>query len=562
MTRQLERATVRNRVARANEFEPGNPAATAPVASRPQSPSEHMLANLALALASGILVALPFLRPALWWLHYGALVPWIVLVTRENTRGSWVYFLAGAYTFLIMGLGALSLFHKAVPFAVAALYAPFLLPFAILLRFLYRHFRWPLILLVPMLWVATEWLRLRYSLGGVAFFPLGTSQFQRTTLIQIADFTGVYGVSFLIAAANGAVVDTWKMWQAGARTWRAAVPLGAFLLLLTAVLWYGADRRKTVELVAGPRITAVQPNILHYRDRRRALETFEAQLAFTRARVTPRSADVIAWPENAIGEPISDNPRYLQALAELARYEGAHLLIGGYTWADTPGRLHTSAYYISPEGAVVARYDKIHMIPFSEYLPFGGGLRRLGASVAQSLLGYAGTGSPGSDVTAFPIRYPSDGRMLQFAVPICFEVSNSDFARAAARRHVDFLINITSEGLLGPPMYLHMLAHSTLRAVENRIAVVRVANNALSGFIDPLGRTQLMPSAAGGGLLRAAGTLTERVPLRATGSGTFYSRYGDWLAYLCGVSTILLVAVSFARMRSSAASAPGTESRP
>ena len=176
-----------------------------------RSPSETVLENLALSLLSGILLALPFLMPALWWLHYVALIPWIILITGEERRLAWLYFFAGAYTFFIMAFGALSLFHKAVPFAVAALYAPFLIPFAILLRVVYRQLRLPLTLLVPVVWVATEWLRLHFSLGEMGFFPLGSSQFNRTTLIQIADITGLYGISFLVAGANGMVVDLGRL---------------------------------------------------------------------------------------------------------------------------------------------------------------------------------------------------------------------------------------------------------------------------------------------------------------------------------------------------------------
>jgi len=530
------------------------------------SKSERALENLALGLCSGILLALPFVVPALWWVHYVALIPWIVLLIRPESGLTWPYFLAGAYTFFVMGFGPLSVFHKALPFAVAALYTPLLLPFALVLRFVYLRHRWPLTLLVPVVWVATEWLRLHYSLGEVGLFPLGSSQFHRTTLIQIADLAGVYGISFVVALANGAIVDVWLAWRARRRDWRLAAPAGTFLVLLSVVLLYGKSRLDTLRIVPGPRLALIQPNAIHYQDPRRALETYEAELRFTRTAIAPGSADLIAWPENAIGEPVSDKPRYLEGLAELARYEGASLLVGGYAWADSSpigGRIHTSAYYLSPQGAVVGRYDKIHMIPYSEYTPFTGWLARAGAALARTLLGYAGTGVPGTDVTGFPISAGSaSAAPLQFSVPICFEVSSSGFARAAAARRADFLINITSEGLLGPPMYLHMLAQSTLRAVEHRMAVVRVANNALSGFIDPMGHARLMRSSAGAVLLREAGTLIEPVPVNATGSGTVYTRHGDVLAYLCAALSLALVVAGLARRRSSAASAPVTESVP
>ena len=160
----------------------------------------------------------------------------------------------------------------------------------------------------------------------------------------------------------------------------------------------------------------------------------------------------------------------------------------------------------------------------------------------------------------FPIR--AETGVFQFAVPICFEVSNGAFARDAAAKHAAFLVNITSEGMLGPPLYVHMLAHSTLRAVENRMAVVRVANNGLSGFIDPAGRPHLMRGADGHWLFREAGVLIDRVPVSAMGSGTFYTRHGDLLVYLCAGLTLLLFAWTCAPLRSKAVSAAGTDTRP
>ena len=560
MSRQQQRAAARDH-ARVAPPPPPPPAVrqpSAPVAqSRPRS--DTVLENLALALLSGILLATPFLVAALWWIHYVALVPWILLVTREHTRRAWLYFFAGAYTFYIMALGPLSLFHKAVPFVLAALYAPFLLPFALLLRLLYRRLHWPLAVLVPVLWVTAEWVRLRYSIGAVALFPLGSSQFNRTTLIQIAEITGVYGISFVVAGANGAIVDVWQAIRG--RRWQRAVAASCYLVLLIGVLGYGAVRLERLGVVAGPRVAVVQPNAVHYRDARRAMQTFQQQADFTRSSVAPGNADLIAWPENAIGEPFSDDPRYLAGLGDLARRQGAHLLVGSFTWADSlDRRVHTSALYFSPQGSVLGRYDKVHMIPWAEYIPFHGWLNRVNTALATTFLGYTSRGVAGTEVVVFAIR-TADGA-FEFAVPICFEVSNGAFAREAAVKHAAFLVNITSEGLLGPPMYVHMLAHSTFRAIENRMAVVRVANNGLSGFIDPAGRPQLMRGVAGRWLFREAGILIDRVPVNAAGSGTFYTRHGDLLVYGCAGLSLVLFAWTFASLRSRAASAPATDTAP
>ena len=143
--------------------------------------------QLALALLSGILLAAPFLRPALSWLHFVALVPWALLLARPAVRRAWLYFLPGAYAFWIMVWGPFSLFSKALPFALALLFVPFSLVFAVMLRAIYQRFRWPLALLLPVTWVAAEWLRIRLSIGAIGAYPLGSGQFAQTALIQIAD---------------------------------------------------------------------------------------------------------------------------------------------------------------------------------------------------------------------------------------------------------------------------------------------------------------------------------------------------------------------------------------
>ena len=529
--------------------------------------ADAVLENLALSLFSGILLAVPFVLPQLWWMHYLALVPWVVLITREQARRTWPYFLAGAYTFFIMALGPSSLFHKAVPFVLGLWYAPFLLPFAFVLRPLRRRLALPFTLLVPVAWVATEWLRVRFSIGAAALFPLGASQFSRTNLIQIVDVTGVYGLSFLVAAGSGALVDVWHALHSAGRGdgWRlsSVIPVACYPLLMLAVLWYGVARQRSLSLdPAGPRLAVVQPNAVHYRDSRRAFETYEQQDRFTRGAITPGSADIIAWPENAIGEPFSDDPRYLESLRLLARNQAAHVLVGSFTRdAALPDRLvRTSAYYLAPDGTIEGRYDKMHLLPWAEYIPFGGWLGQVNAGLATSLLGYMARGMPGRELTLFPIT--TEAGVMYFAVPICFEVSSTGFAREAASKGARFLVNITSEGMLGPPIYVHMLSHSVLRAVENRLAVVRVANNGLSGFVDPVGRVHLITDASGGWLFRGAGTLLARVPVKAGGSGTLYTRYGDWLAYLCVGATLFGLALTFVRMRPRTLSAPLTDSRP
>ncbi|NIN10011.1 MAG: apolipoprotein N-acyltransferase, partial [Gemmatimonadales bacterium] len=313
-----------------------------------------------------------------------------------------------------MALSPFALFHQAVPYALAIFYAPFMLPFAILLRRIYLRYRWPLTVLVPLVWVGGEWIRLRFSIGQVAMFPLGTAHFEQLTLIQIADLTGVAGVSFTVACGSGALADV--VLRGGTGGWRRALPLGGFAALLAIVLLYGTLRGSGRNLVDGPRLALIQPNVTHYRDPERAKTTFAEQLDLTRDKVAPGAADLIVLPENTISVPLGDDPGYAADLGALAREQGARLVVGAFTRASLmPPRLYTSAYYLSEQGDLVARYHKLHLIPWAEYMPFQEWLPRLSPvldrahhALTMRLLGYVSTGVPGTDLVLFPIE--SEGR--------------------------------------------------------------------------------------------------------------------------------------------------------
>ena len=516
------------------------------------------LESVALALLSGILLAAPFLYPALHWIHYVALVPWIILLTRENVRWGWFYFLVGVYTFSIMVWGPFSIMHKAVPFLLALFFVPLFLAFAILLRRIYLRFRLPLTLLVPVVWVTTEWTRTRYSLGQIGMYSLGSSQFNHISLIQIADITGIAGVSFLVATASGAVADLWinRRQMSWGRLW----PVGFFPVFLIGALLYGAYRNDPRNYTAGPRVAIIQPNLLHYQSRAKAKGIFDKQLEFTRAEIPSGSADLIVWPENAVDDFLTEDPSYLQGLQSLTREKGAQMVTGSYSWASQKPFMHTSAYLLSKEGAILGQYDKLYLIPWSEYMPFKEWLptvlNRLHNMSVWAVQGYVSVGVPGDDLVLFPIE--SEGRVFRFAVPICFEITNGEFARRAVAKDADFLLNITSEGVLGSPVYTHTWALSTFRAVENRVAVVRAGNTGISGFIDPYGRTRsLLRGKKTGRLFLEEGTLVDRV-LVSEHSGSFYTRHGDLFAYLCIAVSLTLFGLSFfSRRRPSDSKARG-----
>ncbi len=499
--------------------------------------------SLALGLASGILVAIPFLRPSLFWVHYLALVPWILLLTRQESGRVWPHYLIGFYAFLVMGYGPFSVLNKAIPFLAGLVLLPPAIVFPVLFRPAWKWGRVPLVLLVPVVWSASEWLRITVSIGGVGLHPLGSSQYLLAPLIQVADLTGLAGVSFWVAAVNGALVQAWlnrKQWR------QALVPLAVAATLVLLVGLYGLWRMQSFELREGPRLGLIQPNMFHYRDAERTKELFRNELEFTRQEIPAGEADLIVWPENSIDYPFGQDPEYLEGLQRLTGELRAPLVAGAFTWASRDeGTLHTSGYYVSRRGELLGRYDKIYLIPWAEQIPYDSwlgrispALQRWNRSVSTWLLGYQGRILPGEEVRLFPLESASG--VVRFGLPICYEVSSAQFARRAVRGGADFLLNISSEGFLSGPVYYHMWAHVIFRAVENRVTLVRTANNGLSGFVDPLGRPySVLRGKETGRPYLEAGSLVDRVLLNPR-PGSFYTRAGDWFAYLClGLSLFL-----------------------
>jgi len=538
----------------------------------PEQGRRETIESLALSLTSGVLLGLPFRYPSLWLLHYFALVPWALLVTRERAQRTWLIVFVGAYVFAVIVWTLVSSADTVVPYVVAVLFAPWYIPFGLLVRRVYLRLGVPLTILVPTAWVAVEWIRIQFWVGSVPLYSLGSTQFRHTALIQIADTTGLEGVSFLVAAASGTLADVWLNRRRGLSAWRWVSPLPVYAIVLLATLAYGRRRIDEASFVYGPRIALTQPNIKHYNNATNVTQwkrVFDKHVEFTRLEVPSRSADLIVWPENAIGRPITEDTVYVRRLQELVREKRAEFIVGGFSWADQKPFMHSSAYHLSATGALIGLYHKVYLIPWSERLAFDDWLPRIAPRVQRAhrrflrrINGMMPVGIPGPEVVIFATE--TETKRYRFAVPICFEIAVGQFARDAVTGGAQFLLNITSEGNLGEPVYTHTWALATFRAVENRVGVVRDANTGISGFIDPNGRTQaLLRGKETGALFLEPGTLIDRVTLDPERVGTYYTRHGEWLPHLCAAAIAGLFLLTFIpRRRESVSSADGRSSRP
>jgi apolipoprotein N-acyltransferase len=309
-----------------------------------------------------------------------------------------------------------------------------------------------------------------------------------------------------VNAALARALLTWKRWPG------LIVPLGTAGLLLAGALGYGWLWPPPEVGNSPMRIALVQGNI----DQRvkwdpawqeRTLAIYQ-DLTAAAAHERPQ---LIVWPEAAVPFFFRADSRRA-AVEGMARAADAYLLVGAPDWQA--GQPRNTAFLIGPDGQMVGRYDKRHLVPFGEYVP----LRQLLSFVNPLAGGAIGEFASGHEATVFATP---NGR---FSVVICYEAIFPDEVRDFFRGGADFLINITNDAWFGrsaaPAQHLAMAA---FRAVENRAYLIRAANTGISAIVTPDGH-----------IVQASGLFTRVVLSGAINphtSGSFYTWHGDLFAW-------------------------------
>jgi len=394
----------------------------------------------------------------------------------------------------------------------------------------------------PCLWVTLELLR-TYVLSGLPWSLLGYSQYRQLDVIQIADHLGVYGVSFLIVLSNVALAELY-LWLMplfrGFRPARLPWELVTTAAMLVSLSWAYSTSLIASETMEHSKATlqvgVVQPNI------DQAVkwdQAFREETLRRYDRLTESfgyGVDLVVWPEAATPFIYEREPVYQLQLVAMANRASAPLLFGSPAVRFDQERkpfLLNSAYLLSPDGELLGRYDKRHLVPFGEYIPLKSSLLFFLEKMVEGIGDFQA--GPGPTILSFQLK-ESDGvapaRRVKFGVVICYEVIFPDLVRRIAGSGAEFLVTITNDAWFGdssaPAQHFSMVV---FRSVENHLAFARAANTGISGFIDPFGR-----------IIVASPTFTQtalqaEIPVRQT--KTFYSRHGDVFAYGCMLISLL-----------------------
>ncbi len=491
--------------------------------------------NLLLCLLSSFLLVLAFPKTDIWILAWAALVPFFIALRNQSLKGAfclgWLWgilFFAGVFYWFI---------HVTVLGAALIIFYLALFPafFALMCRWLERESVFARIVYLPSGWVLLEFVRSNLF-TGFGWAGLGHSQYQNLAVIQIADITGVYGVSFLVVMVNVLLGEFFAAAREKffARRREIFYPTIACALLIIFVLGYGYARLKSESLEGKEKIKValIQASIPQEIKWNPASWPFimEKYLDLTKE-AAGQKPDLIVWPETAFPGFLWEAPELFADLKEFVSQIKIPLLLGIVTQREES--FYNTAVLIGKNGNVAGQYDKLHLVPFGEYIP----LRK----VFPFLSGIVQIGdfTPGKEYTLFSLEQNSDKAAKAdfknpgaFAALICFEDTIPYLARGFAQKGAQLFINITNDAWFKDTKapFLH-LQSSVFQAVANRRSLIRAANTGVSCFINSDGKVTEYLKDGQGRKTYVAGY--EIADTAFHSQKTFYTKYGDFFTYLC-----------------------------
>jgi apolipoprotein N-acyltransferase len=493
-----------------------------------------------IAAAAGMLVV-PFHLGGAWILAFGAFVPYFAALEGKSSSEAFkISYLFGCLFFAFLGfwLTLVNVIGYLVMVAYLALYFGFFGMFVAPLMGSVRRAR-PLFF-IPAAWVVLEYLR-GWIASGIPWALLAYSQWKNIPFIQFADLSGAYGVSFVIVLINLALYRALRPLFSRKPLDRAAVITLAAAVLLPLVYGFftlGARDAfyKDGLSKAKLRVTVLQGNIPQEEkwDARIKGIIFEKYRRLTFMGAVEKS-DLIVWPETSFPGYLEDEPIFSSQLRNMVRQSRTEVLVGAPTLGNIEEglRFYNSAVHFGPDGEERARYHKLHLVPFGEYIPFEpvfGFIRNFYA---------IGRFSHGSEATIFTTetRYQEPDFRAKFGVLICYEDIFPGLVRRLRRAGADFLINMTNDAWFGRTTapYQHAQA-SVFRAVENRVPVVRATNTGFSCFISAEGRI-LSRVHDNEKEIFVTGHQGQEIVLRKGES--FYTRFGDVFMLLAAALAVL-----------------------
>lgn len=385
------------------------------------------------------------------------------------------------------------------------------------------------LMLSSSIWIITEFLR-GHLLTGFPWNLMAYSQYLFLPIIQIGEFFGPYGLSWLIVAFNAAVAYL-LIYKKNRVSFRKMLYPGAMIIVFICCLIFGMTRLGTYPTDKDIKVALIQGNTDQgtkwtFDDCNRNLAKHEAMIT----EAAGRKADLAVLSESALRcFGFEKNSLFGRNMQRISSESGMDILFSSPTYTFVkPGQneFFNSAVLLRKDGSEPYIYSKVHLVPFGEYIPF----RKILFFVDKFAKGVIGDYSAGPDYHTLVM---SNGYAM--GVGVCYEILFPELMRQFLKQDAEFLANITNDTWYGDtPMPYHHFALSAFRAVENRKYVIRAANSGFSGIVAPDGR-----------IIKRSHLYTQEIiigTIHPNKIKTVYSRFGDWFVYLnCAVAICLII---------------------
>ena len=490
--------------------------------------------SIFLAIVSGVMLFLSFPRYGCGIVAWFAFIPLLSALKRTQSikQALLLGFITGLTSYIgiiywivyvIVNYGHLPVYLGVILMLLLACYLSiYIAIFAA--GIVYFRKKISLYLIVPALWICLEYCK-SYLLTGFPWENLGYSQYDNFYLIQFADVLGVFGLSFLIVLVNVSLYEVITK-----RSRREYIKTTAVILILACVYIYGIfrvdyiNREMKNASVPEMEVSLIQGNIdqsIKWNEnfQKETLNIYE-ELSLKN---NPTVGGLIVWPETAVPFNFQDKNDLQKQIINIPFKTKSNILFGSISYSPKTNYVdfYNSAYLLSADGEVKGKYDKVHLVPYGEYVP----LRNLFPFINRLT---AGIGDFGTGNGYFPLSL--EGHKI--GVLICYEGILSDAARMYKKESTELLVNITNDAWFGetsaPFQHLSM---TVFRAVETRLYLVRAANTGISAIIDPRGKivanTNIFQKESLKGKIKF---LT--IP-------AFYALYGDILVMFCFILSVL-----------------------
>jgi len=538
------------------------------------APRSRIVRPSLLILSTVILLTLAFAPMGQFYLAWVGLAPWLVLVAETRSlKAAFFWSWITGTLFFIANMWWMAVISWPGMLALLSFCGLLWGPAALIIRKagLLQTGMIRGILGIAVVWTAFEWVR-GIIFTGLPWLFLGYTQTPILPVCQIADITGAYGVTFWVVAVNALVALAWLRRDRFNQSIPSVIILSIVTLLILVYGIFRIDQTGGV-LSPGPTIAVVQSNYPQNNHGEKSADVnerldFSIRQTMAILNRLPGKIDMVVWSETMM-EALNSTARaevpdfqgQYDTISALARDNHVALLTGGVYYGDWKDEQHPDGEYLVPQDrrntsyffdqfgneddSPGHRYDKVHLVPWGEFIPGKDSLPFLYKLSIQLGPKYYSdyVMQPGNILTVFHLR--NGGRDWRFVTPICFEDIDARIVSAMFRpdadgnKRADFIVNLTNDGWFKGSENADHVQAASFRSIENRAWTARSVNTGISGFVDSVGHC------------------SDLVPARTVGAGvrqimidprlTFYTRFGDCFAGLCNLSTLGIVAWAWSR---------------